>query len=123
MAHHGCSLDPDRAHLFYRLLVPLALEGRGPLTVAELVLIDSLMVRMDGVDATRIIRAGEAPGERVPIIAVTGAIAEADQSAYAAAGMDGVLAKPVSRAELAAALDRIPRRARLTSDPTLEFAG
>ena len=52
------------------------------------------------------------PANRCPIIALTGAVTEADRLAYLAAGMDGMLAKPVSRADLARVLDGVPRRVR-----------
>ena len=76
----------------------------------DLVLMDSRMPGLDGVDAVRIIRDDEAPGEHVPVIALTGALSAADRCAYAAAGMDGLLVKPVGRAVLTDALCGIPTR-------------
>ena len=86
-------------------------------TAYDLVLMDSQMPKLDGIDATRAIRRGEAPGERVPIIALTGAVTEDDRQSYLVAGMNGLLAKPVSRADLARILDGVPRRVRSASYP------
>jgi signal transduction histidine kinase/CheY-like chemotaxis protein len=68
----------------------------------DLILMDVQMPVMDGVDATRQIRAREAASgaPRTPIIALT-ANAMAHQNAeYLAAGMDGHLAKPIDIARL-----------------------
>ena len=81
-------------------------------TAYDLVLMDSQMPKLDGIDATRAIRRGEAPGEQVPIIALTGAVTEDDRESYLVAGMNGMLAKPISRADLARILDGVPRRVR-----------
>ena len=68
----------------------------------DLILMDIQMPVMDGVTATRMIRAAEmAEGRsRTPIIALT-ADAMTDQvEAYGDAGMDGLIAKPLSAANL-----------------------
>ena len=69
---------------------------------------DVRMPVMDGIEAAREIRRLEAAGHRArtPIIALT-ANAMAHQIAeYAAAGMDGHVAKPIDAAALFAALER-----------------
>jgi len=74
----------------------------------DAVLMDVRMPVMDGIEAAREIRRLEAAGHRArtPIIALT-ANAMAHQIAeYAAAGMDGHVAKPIDAAALFAALER-----------------
>jgi signal transduction histidine kinase/ActR/RegA family two-component response regulator len=72
----------------------------------DLVLMDVHMPGMDGLEATRRIRALEGAGRRVPIIALT-ADALGDQIEQClAAGMDGHLTKPLDRAALLALVDR-----------------
>ena len=70
----------------------------------DLVLMDIQMPEMDGLEATRRIRA-QLPTDRQPrIVAVTGHAMSGDQERCFEAGMDGFLDKPVKLAELAAAL-------------------
>jgi PAS domain S-box-containing protein len=70
----------------------------------DLVLMDVQMPGVDGVEATRLIRALDPPHNAVPIIAMT-AHAMADvRATYLAAGMDDYVAKPISPAELLAKL-------------------
>ncbi len=70
------------------------------------ILMDVQMPIMDGHDATRRLRAGEAGprGITIPIIALTASALPADRKAALAAGMDGYLAKPLGFAELTASL-------------------
>ena len=92
----------------------------------DLVLMDVHMPVIDGLEATRRIRAAEAErGERrTPIIALTANAFAEDRDACLAAGMDGFLVKPLDRERLAdgargiARSRRMPRVAdSLTSDP------
>ena len=62
------------------------------------------MPRMDGMAATRAIRALERPVSDIPIIAVTTAAAPGEVLRYLDCGMTDVAAKPVSRARLAEAI-------------------
>jgi signal transduction histidine kinase/CheY-like chemotaxis protein len=67
----------------------------------DLVLMDVHMPEMNGLDATRAIRAKEAEtGRRVSIIAMTAAAMSGDREQCLAAGMDGYIAKPISAAKL-----------------------
>jgi signal transduction histidine kinase len=67
------------------------------------VLMDMQMPVMDGIEATRIIRAS---GGTLPIVALTANAMQSDKDACRAAGMDDFLGKPFSRADLAACLER-----------------
>jgi len=70
----------------------------------DLVLMDCSMPVMDGYEATRRIRALEAPrGRRTPIIALTAHIEGAEET-WRAAGMDDYMTKPFTLLQLAAAL-------------------
>jgi PAS domain S-box-containing protein len=75
-------------------------------TPFDRVLMDLHMPGMDGLDATRRIRAMETAegGARTPIIALTANASSEDREACLVAGMDGFLIKPLDRERLAAAL-------------------
>jgi CheY-like chemotaxis protein len=62
------------------------------------------MPGMDGLEATRRIRAAEAPGQHVPIIALTAQAFTEQVAECRAAGMDTHLAKPYTPDSLMAAL-------------------
>lgn len=62
----------------------------------DLVLMDCQMPVMDGLAATRRIRAGESAGEHVPIIAVTALAMKGDSHRCLDAGMDDYMTKPIS---------------------------
>lgn len=70
------------------------------------VLMDCRMPGMDGFAATRRIRAREAAGRRVPIIAVTADGRPEDRAACLEAGMDDHVAKPLTMGDLARVLGR-----------------
>jgi PAS domain S-box-containing protein len=68
----------------------------------DLLLTDIHMPGMDGIEATRAIRAGEAQAgkPRTPIVALTADVLEAGKQSCLEAGMDGFLTKPVDPVEL-----------------------
>ena len=81
----------------------LAAQSDG--TPYDLVLMDIQMPRLDGIEATKRIRAYEAgQSRRTPILALTANTQAEDRSACFEAGMDGFLVKPLDRDKLATAL-------------------
>ena len=71
-----------------------------------LVLMDWQMPEMDGLEATRRIRADERAHGRapLPILGVSANTFDSDRAACLEAGMDGFLPKPITRKALAAAI-------------------
>jgi CheY-like chemotaxis protein len=82
----------------------LAAKSAG--TPYDLILMDIQMPGLDGIEATRRIRAREAalPGQQTPILALTANTLVEDRYACFEAGMDGFLIKPLDREKLADAL-------------------
>ena len=72
----------------------------------DCILMDVQMPVLDGVEATRLIRASKATFRHVPIIALTAYAMSGDREKFIAAGMDDYIAKPVSREELLRILKR-----------------
>jgi PAS domain S-box-containing protein len=72
----------------------------------DVVLMDVQMPELDGLEATRRIRARFAPGEGPAIIATTANAMEADREECFAAGMDDHLSKPIRVDKLSRALAR-----------------
>ena len=100
-----------------------AADGREGLEAArpggwDLILMDIQMPVMDGVEATRAIRALPGPPGAVPIVALTANTLGRQLKQYAAAGMDDTIGKPVDMTELVAKVrawstaDRDPRTGR-----------
>jgi signal transduction histidine kinase/DNA-binding response OmpR family regulator len=76
----------------------------------DVVLMDVQMPELDGLEATRRIRA-RWPDRRLQIVAMTANAMAGDREACLAAGMDDYISKPIRPAELAAALERVPTAA------------
>jgi len=77
----------------------------------DLVLMDLAMPGIDGLEATRRLRALP-EGRDLPVVALTAGVFDSDNAACREAGMTGYLPKPVTREALAAELARVrPARA------------
>ena len=72
----------------------------------SVILMDCQMPEMDGFEATALIRQGENPAKRIPIIALTANAMKGDSERCFEAGMDDYLSKPVDLNLLAEALQR-----------------
>ena len=70
----------------------------------DVVLMDLQMPEVDGIEATRRIRAIEGPRGRVPIVALTASVMAAQRAECFAAGMNDVLGKPLDFDQLRAKL-------------------
>ena len=82
----------------------------------DLVLMDIRMPDLDGEAATRAIRSLPAPAGQVPILAVTADVMQGQRERYLAAGMNGLLAKPIARETLLAMVARHTGRAVVPAD-------
>jgi two-component system, sensor histidine kinase and response regulator len=74
----------------------------------DVVLMDVMMPEVDGLTATRAIRAGAPPRCNVVIIGLTANALPADREACFAAGMNDFVTKPVTLERLHAALEQAP---------------
>jgi CheY-like chemotaxis protein/HPt (histidine-containing phosphotransfer) domain-containing protein len=104
LAHFGCRVD---------------IVGNGHEAVDavsrqryDIIFMDCQMPKMDGYEATAVIRGKETENggsgavTRIPIVALTGHASEQDQERCLQAGMDDYLSKPFSVAAIQAILDR-----------------
>lgn len=81
--------------------VSVAMTGREAVVATvshrfDLILMDIQLPDIDGFETTRRIRAGEAPGRRTPIVAMTGSVGVHIPQRCLDAGMDGHEAKPLT---------------------------
>ena len=81
----------------------------------DLVLMDVQMPEMDGLEATRHIRASDAT--QPFILALTANAMQGDRERCLAAGCDGYLPKPIARADFEAELQRIHEASTPSADP------
>lgn len=73
----------------------------------DLILMDVKMPRMDGVEATLAIRAMSGPARDTPIVALTANADPEDTRRYLAAGMVGVVEKPIKAERLAEVINAV----------------
>ena len=75
----------------------------------NVVLMDIQMPKLDGLETTRLIRAGRSGvlDDSVPIIALTAHAMKGDREQYIAAGMDDYIPKPIDPARLNTTLNRL----------------
>ncbi|MER2253151.1 PAS domain-containing protein [Methylorubrum podarium] len=78
-------------------------DGADPYAV---VLMDVQMPGMDGLTATRRIRAMPGPAARLPVVAMTANVLDGQVQELIAAGMDDHVGKPFKRAQLGAVIER-----------------
>ncbi|RXF73341.1 response regulator [Hansschlegelia zhihuaiae] len=71
----------------------------------DLVLMDAVMPTLDGLSATRAIRAMDGPLGRIRIVGLTARAFDEEIAAFRAAGADAVVTKPIAVTELWRALD------------------
>jgi two-component system, sensor histidine kinase and response regulator len=86
-------------------LVDTVLDGEAAVLASaahryDAILMDCQMPGLSGYEATTVIRAREGTGRRTPILAMTASARVEDRDRCLAAGMDGYLAKPVSKRAL-----------------------
>ena len=92
--------------------VSMAADGRQGVDAAiasppDLILMDVQMPVMDGLEATRALRAHDGPISKIPIVGLTANAMSHQQRAYLEAGMSGVVAKPISPAALMHEIARV----------------
>jgi signal transduction histidine kinase/ActR/RegA family two-component response regulator len=78
----------------------------------DAVLMDVQMPRLNGLEATRLIREVEGPRSRVPIVFVTASAMAGDEERFMAAGGDGYVSKPIAAGSLRSVLARAVGRRR-----------
>jgi CheY-like chemotaxis protein len=109
--------------------VDLARDGREAVALAaanryDLVFMDMQMPEMDGLEATRRIRAADGPEARLPIVAMTANAMAEDRDRCLGAGMNDFLTKPIDREAVARMLVRyMPAAAPGTDLATSTAAG
>ena len=94
--------------------VATAVDGKRALTLLaeqafDLILMDVQMPVMDGVEATKAIRASTSlgPKAKIPIVAMTAYAMTGDRETFLAAGMDDYVAKPVDVRALQEVIERV----------------
>jgi CheY-like chemotaxis protein len=76
----------------------------------DVILMDLQMPELDGLATTRVIRAAEPTGRRVPILALTASSSDEDRARCEEAGMDEFLSKPLDLELLAGRVEEWIRR-------------
>jgi CheY-like chemotaxis protein/HPt (histidine-containing phosphotransfer) domain-containing protein len=87
----------------------------------DVVLMDVRMPDMDGLEATKIIRAKErVTGGHIPIVALTANAMEGDREICLRAGMDSYMTKPMQAAQLVAAISEALAHGNLNRTPSAD---
>jgi signal transduction histidine kinase/HPt (histidine-containing phosphotransfer) domain-containing protein/ActR/RegA family two-component response regulator len=110
----------QRVHVAHDGAQALAMATR---TQYDLILMDMQMPVMDGIAATRAIRALGGDRGAVPIVAMTANASDTDRALCREAGMDGFEAKPISSRRLAALLAGFGVRAARDAEPVAADTG
>jgi two-component system, sensor histidine kinase len=87
----------------------------------DLVLMDTAMPDLDGIEATRRIRAMHVPSAEVPIVALVAHAKKNHCGTYLSAGMDAYVTKPIGTNELHAALAPFLTREQQQAEPMLRL--
>ncbi len=82
----------------------------------DLVLMDSRMPDCDGMEATRKIRELAGKKGKIPIIAITAAVSEADRKDYTEVGMEGFISKPFRENDLFQEMKRVLSKEELSTE-------
>ncbi len=83
----------------------------------DMLMLDMQMPEMDGLEATRRIRALGFSSQMLPIMAITANGFDSDRQACRAAGMDGFVAKPFDPQDVAREINRLTVSLTNTGDP------
>ena len=86
----------------------------------DLILMDVQMPKLDGMEATRRIRAREEKGRHVPIIAMTASVMHEDLELCRQAGMDEIVPKPIDFSQLFATMEQVVPAG--VGEPVIEVA-
>jgi signal transduction histidine kinase/ActR/RegA family two-component response regulator len=95
----------------YEVDCDLAYDGLQALEKVEsgsydLVLMDHMMPRMDGIEATKRIRQMDGPKSKIPVVALTANAISGNEKMFFDAGFDGFISKPIDEKALASTLLR-----------------
>lgn len=77
----------------------------------DMVLMDIQLPGMDGIEATRILKADAMTGD-IPVLALTSYAMKGDEERFLAAGCNGYLTKPYHYKDLLAAVEKMLRAGR-----------
>ena len=88
----------------------------------DAIIMDIHMPSLNGMEAARRIREGEAATEHIPIIGLTASLMDSERENHAQAGMDTVLVKPVDEVQLVNLIQALCKRPRTAPDGDAQSA-